>query len=77
MEKLKNKSIMPVIDHLGYFLETQEDRDTPLYELFPNEDVVLILWIAEGSNLRPSVEELQRHVIYKWKAYHGHLDWFG
>jgi hypothetical protein len=75
MNQLKNSVTMPVVDRFGYFLENQEYRNIPLAELFPNEDVVLIQWIAEGSNARPSVEELQKPVDYKDKEYHGNLAW--
>ena len=75
MEQLKNKFTMPVIDRFGYFLENQEYRNTPLAELFPQEDVALIQWIAEGSNVRPSVDDLQAPVEYKDKQYYGCFAW--
>ncbi len=58
MKKLDNRVTVPVVDRFGYLVEEQEYRNTPLAELYPDEQVILIQWTAEHDNTRPSVEEL-------------------
>lgn len=42
MNQLKNSVVVPVIDRFGYEIEQQELRNTPLAELYPDEQVILI-----------------------------------
>ncbi len=50
MNQLKNSLIVPVVDRYGYLVDQQIIKNSPLGELYPKEKVVLIQWVAEGSN---------------------------
>jgi hypothetical protein len=75
MEQLKNSKTVKVIDRFGYLVDTQTYKNTTLAELFPKEDVVLIQWVAEGSNARPTVEDLQKPVTHEGQDYYGCFGW--
>lgn len=75
MKQLKNSVTMPVVDRFGYLVETQEYRNSPLAELYPDEQVILIQWTAEHDNTRPSVEELMMPVEFNGKNFYGAYAW--
>jgi hypothetical protein len=75
MEQLKNKINLPVIDRFGFLVDTQTYKNTPMTELYPNEEVFLIQWVAEGSNARPTAEQLMEPVEYQGEKYYGCFAW--
>jgi len=75
MEKLNNSKTIAVVDKHGDLIEEQNYRNTPLAELFPDEDVILIQWIEDRNMYRPTSEELSEPIEHDGKIYHGCWAW--
>jgi hypothetical protein len=44
-QKLQNKTQFDVLDHAGNAIDTRELKNTPLTELYPDQNIAIIDWL--------------------------------
>lgn len=74
-KQLSNKIEVPVIDQNGNEVDRPlELYNVPIAELFPNEPIVVIDWVA-ANDKRPDVETIKVPVPFDGQMYRGDLAW--
>ena len=72
--KLQNLLTIDVVDTDGKKVDQREYPNTPLAELYPDEPVVIIDWLA-NTDVRPTLDELALPITYQDKAFFGGFAW--
>lgn len=68
MDTINNVYMLKVYDHEGERIAEREMVNIPLVELFPEQDVIAVDWLASRKT-RPSAEELNAPFIVDGKTY--------
>jgi hypothetical protein len=71
--KLSNEVQLSVVTPAGEKLDTRTLHNVALPELFPNEPVVIIDWVANGQ--APTEEELKVPVLAEGQTFYGWYGW--
>ena len=60
-QKLQNKTQVDMLDHAGNVIDTRELKNTPLMELYPDQNIAIIDWLGSTPE-RPATEDLNEPI---------------
>jgi hypothetical protein len=60
-QKLQNKTQVDVLDHAGNAIDTRELKNTPLMELYPDQNIAIIDWL-DSTPERPDTQDLDEPI---------------
>jgi hypothetical protein len=73
--QLNNQISAAVLDKNGRKIDEREFVNTPFTHLFPEDEFVVIDWLANNTIERPEEDELTQPVTYDGKEWHGSWAW--
>lgn len=75
LTQLDNQVSAAVLDKNGRKIDEREFANTPFAQLFPQDEFVVIDWLANSTTERPEEAELSQPVTYNGKHWQGSWAW--